>query len=145
MPIPVGSGRHANASGGRWSANVVSIPGTGVVLLAVDCGAVDVTGSPVQAGAPTVVLTQPGSAAITVRQAAPNAARTRSGDDSITRKGQRQFFFHVFIGTAGQVDGHLVDDTTGESERRLVPTGHRRTTVAPDGDTGTGQAEGPRV
>jgi hypothetical protein len=53
-----------------WSGNVVSIPGTGVLLPVEDVCTVD---PPVLAATPSVILKHPDNASTAVRHTAPNA------------------------------------------------------------------------
>src|SRR6201999_785459 len=147
MPIPGGPGKQTNALGGMCSGNVVSIPGTGVPLLLVGrCDPVaDCAEPPVQAATPAMVRSQPDSTAIVARAAIAGNARRHLDRCSVTRKSQRQFFFHVLIWPAGEIDGDLRDGAADEHERRLVPAGHRLTTVGSERDFSTVLDEGNRI
>src|ERR1700744_139899 len=144
MPMPAGSGKQTKALGGMCSGNVVSIPGADARLPVVGgCDPVaDWADPPVQAAIPSMVRSQPDSTAIVARAANPGNAPRDLDRSSVTRKSQRQFFFHVLIWPAGEIYGDPCDGAAAEHERRLVPAGHRRTAIASDRDAGTGQSEG---
>src|ERR1700759_624103 len=127
-----------NALGGMWSGSVSSIPGTGAPWLVVGCGGVaeltvvDAAGAPARTALPSVALTHPESRATATRHAAPGIGQIGRDGISVTRKGQRQFLFQVFVGSPGEVDCDLSDGAAGERERRFVAAGHRRPAVTPD-------------
>src|ERR1700722_16493138 len=147
MPIPAGSGKQTKALGGMCSGNVVSTPGAGAGSPVVGrCDPVaDWADPPVQAATPSMVRSQPDSTAIVARAAIPGNAPRDLDRSSVTRKSQRQFFFHVLIWPAGDTDGDPCDGAAPEPERRLLPAGPRRTAVGSDRDAGTGQSEGSGV
>jgi hypothetical protein len=88
-PIPLGSGKHSNALGGMWSGSVSSIPGTGTPRLVggrgvAELAVVDAACTPVQAAAPSMVLTHPDSTAITTKPADASAAQKNLDGISVT-------------------------------------------------------------
>jgi hypothetical protein len=78
--------------GGMWSGGVSSIPGTGIPWLVggrgvAELAVVDPACTPVQAAAPSMILTHPDSTAITTKPADASAAQRNVDGVSVTRKG----------------------------------------------------------